>query len=41
MDTSFVLPMVTFLLAILLEEHKEVLRLQGEINARRSGKAAS
>jgi hypothetical protein len=40
MDTSFELPMVTFLLAMLLEEHKEVLRLQGEINALRPGKAS-
>jgi hypothetical protein len=39
--TSFELPMVTFLLAMLLEEHKEVLRLQGEINEKRPDKTAT
>ena len=38
--TSFELPMVTFLLAMLLEEHKEVLRLQEEINVRMKGEAS-
>ena len=32
--------MVTFLLAMLLEEHKEVLSLQEEINVKMQGEAS-